>query len=69
MTLRADGLEACRESPPCGSPVLDRRAHRRWHEFVRGNDASPEPRFVGLSPAENDEALAALRDEGLEREG
>lgn len=33
MASKAMELEACREKPNCGTPVIvgQRRAHRRWH--------------------------------------
>lgn len=45
-------LERCRENPDCGSPVIDRRAHRKWHErvFIAEDSAVKRaggPRFIG----------------------
>jgi hypothetical protein len=41
-------IEACRETPSCGGAVLDRRAHRRWHErvFIQ-EEPTPTPTRVG----------------------
>lgn len=52
MSGKAMELSRCRETPPCGSPVLDRREHKAWHERVYISDTRASiargPRYVGM---------------------
>lgn len=61
-------LSRCRERPPCGSPVLDAREHRAWHERVyiaeARTPALTTPRYVGMDddPPPGDEGDDTQRD-------
>lgn len=61
-------LSRCRETPPCGSPVLNAREHRRWHERVYISDertpAMHRPRYVGVDdePEPDEDSDVTQRD-------
>lgn len=64
MSGKAMELSRCRETPPCGSPVLDRREHRAWHERVYiaagRTSALHTPRYVGVDADGSDPDDGAL---------